>query len=641
MAFKLDDVIQSINANDGLKKKYMDLVFEYEKLRKEKIRYEEKCNQSEDTMDKLSDPTSTEYLSYSSEADRRVAYDNAKAEYDDSMKEIDRITDELNDLNSKIEDVKNQLNGMIEILAKDPIINKELVKHIQEKYDIKIKNAFDEQIEASDKNDEIIESALGEDAGDQEVQELIEELRREYNNYQEKKYTIEKDTAFSRYKDVKKRLNDTIKRKYNVELEREDIETIVTEKDKDKLRLYKIKELEIIMMEKYQEVTDLEHSKNEVIAKIENAIQESVISVGDSSSISRNKDEITSIDAEIEEAERQDSYLKMSILMNRLKANGMIVPEMIPEITDSGSEIRIAFNNFVDASERVKRAFLNAKRNPTDNNISEVMNASSKYKECCDEMARLTGLTPDIWQNYINREIDEGKMLVEGKEDIYFNTENLELNSMANNTIIKSSPIAESHYELLLQQTEAIDAGQKEILETGEISSDPNMTLEKLFRSDTYGNYADNFENLIKDGVPVKSILSREQLDEKRKFTIKGAFKGFFGMIFKGIGGVFSKIISKIRNRENNNERRFLKDISIGAKHALDEYEEQNDEDKDEYLRIQRLKNKRIDLQERNREIIANTQVTPSQIDPNNIRTSIDNNRDGFRGLSEYLYYTH
>ena len=413
-SYKLEEVFEKIygdGSSDGLKKTYDDLKAQYESVKTEIERQTTIVEKETDRMDKAKQTMDIHKSNKNS-----PIYTAAETEYNDAKAEIKAAKDEIKrikrdprnkGMEAKVDKAQKELDEMIELLAQDPTINQALVEETKKAYNQKILAKSQRAAEAEEKNTKIVGELLGKDKSDRSISDAFKNLKNK-NKPMKKRVGVtaaEQADFDAAVTDVMTKIN----RKYKTRLTKADIVTLLDASEAGELTEdYVIKKLENIVERSKKERTALEEARDKRVALIEGKAK-SNLSDADKAKIASNEAEISKLDTDIASKEGTAKYGEMKTLMDKLKSKGVIVPEMIPELEDSSSEIYKAYEKFVAASEKVREAFAKAKTDPDNRNIAEIDNAAAEYKVCCDEMKRLTGFGAAEWQNYLNREINDEK----------------------------------------------------------------------------------------------------------------------------------------------------------------------------------------------------------------------------------------
>lgn len=626
-SYKLEEVFEKIygdGSSDGLKKTYESLKKQYDSAKKiieeqtEIIKKEtERMRKLKQIMDMYkSDKTNPLYI----EAEKE--YKSAKRKIDEpttgakaKIKE-QKETLKTQRIKGKIDKAQKELEEMIELLAQDPTINQALIEETKKAYNQKILAKSQRAAEAEENNTKIVGELLGKDKSDRRISDAFKNLKNK-NKPMKKRVGVtaaEQADFDAAVTDVMTKINS----KYKTRLTKADIVTLLDASEAGELTEdYVIKKLENIVERSKKERTALEEARDKRVALIEGKAK-SNLSDADKAKIASNEAEISKLDTDIAIKEGTAKYGEMKTLMDKLKSKGVIVPEMIPELEDSSSEIYKAYEKFVAASEKVREAFAKAKTDPDNRNIAEIDNAAAEYKVCCDEMKRLTGFGAAEWQNYLNREINDGKRSIEGKEDIYNHTDNKELNALDGDRRIKKSPQAKIEYDKLKDKTEEIDKDQQSLLETGELPS--GETAKTVFSKNI--DYAATMSNLEARGIPVKSILSKTALVK-------------LGGIRGRLANIKNMIVDRFGKKKAQAGKLPEKYVDKDAEDLLDEYEGKTDSDKKDYRDSQRLRAKKGRLEAENSSIRASAPKSASQIEQTDLDIHVDANRGKLGKLAE------
>ena len=604
-SYKLEEVFEKIygdGSSDGLKKTYESLKKQYDSAKKiieeqtEIIKKEtERMRKLKQIMDMYkSDKTNPLYI----EAEKE--YKSAKRKIDEpttgakaKIKE-QKETLKTQRIKGKIDKAQKELEEMIELLAQDPTINQALIEETKKAYNQKILAKSQRAAEAEENNTKIVGELLGKDKSDRRISDAFKNLKNK-NKPMKKRVGVtaaeqaEFDAAVT---DVMTKINS----KYKTRLTKADIVTLLDASEAGELTEdYVIGKLGSIVERSKKERAALEDARDKKVELISGKVK-STLSDADKTKIANNEAEISKLDTDIASKEGTAKYGEMKTLMDKLKSKGVIVPEMIPELEDSSSEIYKAYEKFVAASEKVREAFAKAKADPDNRNIAEIDNAAAEYKVCCDEMKRLTGFGAAEWQNYLNREI----------------------NTLDGDRRIKKSPQAKIEYDKLKDKTEEIDKDQQSLLETGELPS--GETAKTVFSKNI--DYAATMSNLEARGIPVKSILSKTALVK-------------LGGIRGRLANIKNMIVDRFGKKKAQAGKLPEKYVDKDAEDLLDEYEGKTDSDKKDYRDSQRLRAKKGRLEAENSSIRASAPKSASQIEQTDLDIHVDANRGKLGKLAE------
>ena len=397
------------------------------------------------------------------------------------------------------------------------------------------------------------------------------------------------------------------------------------------LEKYKINELEHRIDDAHSILTSLEDARDKKVSEFEKKVEHN-ISPQDLATIQAKEGEISRIDTDISTKQGEPNYKSIAPLINRLMANNIIMPEtMVLQLQNKQSDVSKAYENFVSASEKVRIAFKAVKINPKDDNITNVKNACREYELCCAEMARLTGFGSEAWQNYLNNEIDEGKRSIDGKEELYYlEKQDIGLNSLASHEKIQDiTSIASQEYDRLVNQTKDINEGQSIILKNGGITQEAGDKLKCLFDSNSADNYSKTIDKLFSEGVLAKKALEGSLIN-------KGKKKGIFASFRSNVGGFFSRI-SRIFRRGKKEAKRLLANFKPIQKALIKRYNEKSDDEKNAYIDVQKLKDKRSKLREEITNIRDNSPLQGAPvIEQTNIEEKVNARKKEFGELGEY-----
>ena len=605
-SYKLEDVIKGIygdGTDKGLKEEYEDIKAQYETV-KSQIEVHEKTIESE--TDKMNRAKQTMEL-YKGDKTSPI-YVAAEAEYSSAKTEIKKAKTEIatikrdpanKKLLPKLEKAQKKLDEMVELLAQDPTINQVLVEETKKAYNQKILAEAKKIDNAEAKNKGIVGELLGKDKTDRAISDSFKTLKKK--NAPMKKRIGITPAQQTEFDDAVTDLMQKINSKYKARITKSDVLEILDASERGELtEEYVIQRLAKTADKAREKRAKLEEARDKKVAAIEGR-KTSTLTAEAKAKITENEGKIATLDTEIAAKEGSAEYGEMDTLLKDLKNNGVIVPELVPDIEDSSSEIRKAYERFVIASENVRKAFAEAKRNPGPDQYAEIDRVTAEYKTCCDEMKALTGFGAAEWQSYLNREINDGKRSIEGKEDIYYHTENKQLHDLEDDRRIKKSPEAKAEYDKLVDQTKIIDKGQAYILGSGGLPG-ALTTSATLFDFASHGNYEQTMENLKDKGVPIKDLLAKRALVK---------LEGLRGRL----AGIKNFFMSKFGKQQEVTHDELPDHLSATGSDALAEYKEKSEEDRRAYGDVQRMKAEKGKLERENSDIIASAPTADSQIE--------------------------
>ena len=364
-SYKLEEVFEKIygdGSSDGLKKTYESLKKQYDSAKKiieeqtEIIKKEtERMRKLKQIMDMYkSDKTNPLYI----EAEKE--YKSAKRKIDEpttgakaKIKE-QKETLKTQRIKGKIDKAQKELEEMIELLAQDPTINQALIEETKKAYNQKILAKSQRAAEAEENNTKIVGELLGKDKSDRRISDAFKNLKNK-NKPMKKRVGVtaaeqaEFDAAVT---DVMTKINS----KYKTRLTKADIVTLLDASEAGELTEdYVIGKLGSIVERSKKERAALEDARDKKVELISGKVK-STLSDADKTKIANNEAEISKLDTDIASKEGTAKYGEMKTLMDKLKSKGVIVPEMIPELEDSSSEIYKAYEKFVAASEKASHS---------------------------------------------------------------------------------------------------------------------------------------------------------------------------------------------------------------------------------------------------------------------------------------------
>lgn len=490
---------------------------------------------------------------------------------EDEKKDITKPDSDYSKRAAELQNAKAELDEICDILVQDPTINYHMQTAVMDKFDNEIESKKKEKADY-EKATKDIGGALKDDSADG-LKTLVEEMKKAKEELDESLEDPAKDSnaAKAKHLDAKKKLVDQVQAKYGIKLKPADISAMIAAMDSGKEDELTLPSVEEAIKTIDETVTKLEEAKATTLTRLES--KKVVTAVVDTPEMEANqKDidritgeiggldtELADIDTQLEELNNQikdkekklgdpsEDYVELKDSEENLKKNHLIIDEMVPDLEDPKSDLSKKYKEFEKADLAVRKAFQEAKGmrfNESEDGkdakissedgrkelIENLQKAIENYKTISEELASMSGLDIESWQNFLQYDLN-GRDLGE-LDSAYYHTNNQNFKDMLDDKEAMNNGKAIDEYDDVEESLSGLDKAQKDVL-NGKF----DISLDDLFMDKDKGYFSrlDKFQEASgfkkgKDGlfpnVSIYDLLRKNSMIEKSPLNrIKGFFK--------------------------------------------------------------------------------------------------------------------